>query len=77
MQVDSLDLFSASALAQLSTEGHTIYSSSAMGLVFQAIQRKKEPEQFLSTYLDEFNTLVLKVNRSLFTDFSSRAGDRL
>ncbi|XP_033023594.1 uncharacterized protein LOC117056990 [Lacerta agilis] len=65
--VDSLDLFSASALAQLSTEGHTIYSSSAMGLVFQAIQRKKEPEQFLSTYLDEFNTLVLK-NRGLLSN---------
>ncbi|XP_053221381.1 uncharacterized protein LOC128401859 [Podarcis raffonei] len=65
--VDSLDLFSTSALAQLSTEGHTIYSSSAMVLVFQAIQRKKEPEQFLSTYLDEFNTLVLK-NRGLLSN---------
>ncbi|XP_065415088.1 uncharacterized protein LOC122174040 isoform X2 [Chrysemys picta bellii] len=57
---DSLDLFSASTLAQLSAQSNTIYSTAAIQLVFQAIRSKEEPLQHLSTYLDDLNTLLLK-----------------
>ncbi|KAH1183587.1 hypothetical protein KIL84_014203 [Mauremys mutica] len=57
---DSLDLFSASALAQLSAQSNTIYSTAAIQLVFEAIRSKEEPLQHLSTYLDDLNALLLK-----------------
>ncbi|XP_054848721.1 uncharacterized protein LOC129338473 [Eublepharis macularius] len=57
---DSLDLFSANTLAQLSTQSHTIYSRRAMMRVYEAIQEKKDSFQFLAAYLDEFNTIALK-----------------
>ncbi|EMP36896.1 Cytosolic Fe-S cluster assembly factor NARFL [Chelonia mydas] len=59
-QQDSLDLFSASALAQLSAQSNTIYSPAAIQLVFEAIRSKEEPLQHLSTYLDDLNALLLK-----------------
>ncbi|XP_042293798.1 uncharacterized protein LOC121914457 [Sceloporus undulatus] len=76
--MDSLDLFSARALAQLSTQSHSIYSSTAMVHVLQAIREKPGPDQFLSAYLDEFNGLVLKVNAIVFgTRAHTETGCRL
>ncbi|KAG6927455.1 hypothetical protein G0U57_009826, partial [Chelydra serpentina] len=57
---DSLDLFSASALAQFSAQSNTIYSTAAIQLVFEAIGSKEQPLQHLGTYLDDLNTLLLK-----------------
>ncbi|CAM4617430.1 unnamed protein product [Lepidochelys olivacea] len=57
---DSLDLFSASALAQLSAQSNTIYSTAAIQLVFQAIRSKEEPLQHFSIYLDDLNARLLK-----------------
>ncbi|XP_075755932.1 uncharacterized protein LOC102455891 isoform X2 [Pelodiscus sinensis] len=57
---DSLDLLSASALAQLSAESNAIYSAAAIQLVFEAIGSKKEPLLHLSAYLDDLNALLMK-----------------
>ncbi|XP_078237555.1 uncharacterized protein LOC140702574 [Pogona vitticeps] len=64
---DSLDLFSAKALAHFSTQSHTIYSRAAMERVFHIIQDKADPGPFLRAYLDEFNALVLQ-NRGLLSN---------
>lgn len=61
IQQDSLDLLSASALAQLSAQSNAIYSPSAIQMVFRVVGSKEEPLNYLGTYLDEFNALVLKV----------------
>ncbi|KAK2543689.1 hypothetical protein Q9966_002553 [Columba livia] len=57
---DSLDLFSAEALAQLTAQSKTIYSPSAIQEVLKVIGDKKEPLQYLSAFLKDFNALVLK-----------------
>ncbi|KAM6077808.1 uncharacterized protein LJ206_008263 [Theristicus caerulescens] len=57
---DSLDLFSAEALAQLTVQSKTIYSPSAIQVVLDVIGNKKEPLQYLSAFLEDFNTFVLK-----------------
>ncbi|XP_009893169.1 PREDICTED: uncharacterized protein LOC104295156 [Charadrius vociferus] len=57
---DSLDLFSAEALAQLTVQSKTIYSPSAIQMVLEVIGNKEEPLQYLSAFLEDFNTFVLK-----------------
>ncbi|XP_074960784.1 uncharacterized protein LOC142062389 [Phalacrocorax aristotelis] len=56
---DSLDLFSAEALAQLTVQSKTIYSSSAIQMVLEVIGNKEEPLQYLSAFLENFNTFAL------------------
>ncbi|ETE64600.1 hypothetical protein L345_09630 [Ophiophagus hannah] len=68
---DSLDLFSARALAELSVQSHTVYSTSAMKHIFQTIRKKADAEQFLGTYLDEFNSFVMK-NGDLLSNINIR-----
>lgn len=62
LQHDSLDLFSAEVLAQLTVQTKTIYSPSAIQMVLEVIGNKKEPLQYLSVFLEDFNTFVLKVS---------------
>ena len=62
LQHDSLDLFSAEALAQLTVQSTTIYSPSAIQMVLEVIGSKDKPLQYLSAFLDDFNTFVLKVS---------------
>ncbi|XP_014791659.1 PREDICTED: uncharacterized protein LOC106884650 [Calidris pugnax] len=57
---DSLDLLSAEALAQLTVQSKTIYSPSAIQTVLEVIGNKEEPLQYLSVFLEDFNTFVLK-----------------
>ncbi|XP_048350113.1 uncharacterized protein LOC125431395 [Sphaerodactylus townsendi] len=57
---DSLDLFSASALAQLSTQSRVIFSRLAIMHVYEAIQEKEDSFHHLGTFLDEFNNFALK-----------------
>ncbi|KAG8146491.1 hypothetical protein E2320_012816, partial [Naja naja] len=68
---DSLDLFSARALAELSVQSHTVYSTSAMKHIFQTIRKKTDAEQFLGIYLDEFNSFVMK-NHDLLSNINIR-----
>lgn len=62
LQHDSLDLFSAETLAQLTVQSKTIYSPLAIQMVLQVIGNKEEPLQYLSAILEDFNTFVLKVS---------------
>ncbi|KAL7978977.1 hypothetical protein Chor_015001 [Crotalus horridus] len=68
---DSLDLFSARTLAEMSVQSHTVYSTSAMKHIFQTIKKKADADQFLGTYLDEFNPFVMK-NRDLLSNANIR-----
>lgn len=68
LQHDSLDLFSAEALAQLTAQSKTIYSPSAIQEVLKVIGDKKEPLQYLSAFLKDFNALVLKVRNPSVCD---------
>ncbi|KAM6245086.1 uncharacterized protein M6G45_011218 [Spheniscus humboldti] len=65
LQHDSLDLFSAEVLAQLTVQTKTIYSPSAIQMVLEVIGNKKEPLRYLSVFLEDFNTFVLKNSDSL------------
>lgn len=79
LQHDSLDLFSAEALAQLTVQSKTIYSPSAIRKVLEVIRNKEEPLHYLSVFLEDFNTFVLKVSNPSACDdqvLGGRTGHR-
>ncbi|XP_074053198.1 uncharacterized protein LOC141495590 isoform X2 [Macrotis lagotis] len=58
--LDSLDLVSDSVLAQMTIHSGIIYSPSRVGSVLEAIRTRKDPLSHLSSYLEDFNTFILK-----------------
>jgi len=79
LQLDSLDLFSAEALAQLTVQSKTIYSPSAIQMVLEVIWNQEEPLQYLAAFLEDFNTFGLKVSGTSASDsqvLGSRTGHR-
>ncbi|KAM9101642.1 uncharacterized protein ACOB8E_008534 isoform 3-T3 [Sarcophilus harrisii] len=58
--LDSLDLVSASVLAQMTIHSGLIYNPSGAGSVLEAISTRNDPLSHLSSYLEDFNTFILK-----------------
>ncbi|XP_072460943.1 uncharacterized protein [Notamacropus eugenii] len=58
--LDSLDLVSDSALAQITIHSGIIYSPPRAASVLEAIRTRKDPLSHLSSYLEDFNTFIWK-----------------